>query len=69
MLTGEFLPKSLFKINPSGVLVHIRRTAVLSSISSSYPISKFASGISYLCLRMFGMKINRDTESKAFGKG
>jgi CBS domain containing-hemolysin-like protein len=67
LLTGEFLPKSLFKINPSGVLCTFAVPLFFFYIILC-PISKFASGISYLCLRMFGMKINRDTESKAFGK-
>ena len=33
-----------------------------------YPISKFASMLSYVLLRMFGQKVNRDVEEKAFGK-
>lgn len=67
LLTGEFLPKSLFKINPNGMLCAFAVPLYIFYIIL-YPISKFASGISYLFLRIFGMKINRDTESKAFGK-
>ena len=33
-----------------------------------YPISKFSSGVSYLFLRLFGMKVNKEASAKAFGK-
>ena len=33
-----------------------------------FPISKFASGLSYLFLRLFGMRINKEASDKAFGK-
>ena len=33
-----------------------------------FPISKFASGLSYLFLRIFGMKVNKEASAKAFGK-
>lgn len=32
------------------------------------PVSKFASGLSYLFLRIFGMKVNKEASAKAFGK-
>lgn len=67
LVTGEFLPKSLFKINPSGMLCTFAFPLFLCYIIL-YPISKFASGISYLFLRMFGMKISNETTSKAFSK-
>ena len=67
LVTGEFLPKSLFKINPSGMLCAFAFPLFLCYIIL-YPISKFASGISYLFLRIFGMKISNETTSKAFSK-
>ena len=33
-----------------------------------FPVSKFASGLSYLFLRIFGMKVNKEASAKAFGK-
>ena len=67
LLTGEFLPKSLFKIDPSGMLCTFAFPLFICYIVL-YPISKFASGISYLFLRMFGLRVNTETKAKAFGK-
>lgn len=67
LLAGEFLPKSLFKIDPSGMLCTFAFPLFICYIVL-YPISKFASGISYLFLRMFGLRVNTETKSKAFGK-
>lgn len=67
LVTGEFMPKSLFKINPSGALCTFALPLYICYIIL-YPISKFSSGLSYLFLRMFGMKVNTEAKSKAFGK-
>lgn len=67
LLTGEFLPKSLFKIDPSGMLCTFAFPLFICYIVL-YPISKFASGISYLFLRMLGLRVNTETKAKAFGK-
>lgn len=67
LVTGEFVPKSLFKIDPSRMLCTFAFPLFICYVIL-YPASKFASGISYLFLRMFGMKINTETKSKAFGK-
>ena len=67
LITGEFLPKSIFKINPSGALCAFAIPLFVFYVIL-YPISKLASGLSYLFLRIFGMKINRETQAKAFGK-
>ena len=56
LVTGEFLPKTLFKINPNICYVVL------------YPISKLSSGLSCIFLRIFGMKVNKDASDKAFGK-
>jgi len=67
LVTGEFLPKSIFKINPSKVLCTFALPLFICYVIL-FPISKFASKLSYLFLRMFGMKINTETKAKAFGK-
>ena len=59
LVTGEFLPKTIFKINPNPLIVCY---VVL------YPISKLASGLSCIFLRLFGMKVNKDASDRAFGK-
>ena len=67
LVTGEFLPKTLFKINPNLVL-KVCAFPLLICYVVLYPISRLASGLSYLFLRMFGMKINKEASDKAFGK-
>lgn len=67
LVTGEFLPKTLFKINPNLVL-GVCAVPLLVCYIVLYPVSKFASGLSYLFLRLFGMKISKDASAKAFGK-
>ena len=67
LVTGEFLPKTLFKVNPNLVL-NVSALPLFVCYIVLYPISKFSSGLSCLFLRLFGMKINKDASDKAFGK-
>ena len=67
LVTGEFLPKTLFKINPNLVL-KVCAFPLLICYVILYPISQLSSGLSYLFLRRFGMKINKEASDKAFGK-
>ena len=67
LVTGEFLPKTLFRINPNKIL-NITALPLFICYVILFPISKLASGISYLILRVFGMKINKDATAKAFTK-
>lgn len=67
LVTGEFLPKTFFKINPN---LSLNIFAVPSFICYIllYPVSKLASGISKLALRIFGIRINKEASEKAFTK-
>lgn len=67
LVTGEFLPKTLFKINPNLVLI-VCAIPLFVCYVILYPISKFSSGVSYLFLRMFGVKVTKDASAKAFSK-
>ncbi|MDO4163498.1 MAG: hemolysin family protein [Bacteroides sp.] len=67
LVTGEFLPKTLFKINPN-LMLRIFAVPLLVCYVVLFPISKLASGLSTLILRIFGVKINKDAQEKAFGK-
>lgn len=66
-MTGEFLPKTLFKINPNLTLNIFAVPAFICYIIL-YPISKFASGLSNLILRILGIKVNKEASDKAFTK-
>ena len=67
LVTGEFLPKTLFKINPN-LALNVCAVLLFICYVVLYPISKFSSGVSYLFLRLFGMKVNKEASAKAFGK-
>ena len=67
LVTGEFLPKTLFKINPNLTLNILAVPAFICYIVL-YPISKFASSSSNLILRIFGIKVNKEANDKAFTK-
>ena len=67
LVTGEFLPKTLFKINPN-LALNVCAVPLFICYVVLYPISKFSSGVSYLFRRLFGMKVNKEASAKAFGK-
>lgn len=67
LVTGEFLPKTLFKINPNRTL-NILALPAYACYILLYPVSKFASGVSAILLRIFGTKVNKDASDKAFTK-
>lgn len=67
LVTGEFLPKTLFKINPN-IVLSLFSFPLLVFYVVLYPISKLASGVSYLFLRLLGVKVNKEASAKAFGK-
>ena len=67
LVTGEFLPKTLFKINSNFTMSLFAVPAFICYIVL-YPISKFASGLSNLILRLTGTPINKEASYKAFTK-
>ena len=67
LVTGEFMPKTLFKINPNFTLSIFALPTFICYVVL-YPISKFASGISSVLLRLTGTKINKEASDKAFTK-
>lgn len=67
LVTGEFMPKMIFKINPN-LSLNIFAIPLYICYIILYPISKLASGISKLILRIFGVKINKEASAKAFTK-
>ena len=67
LVTGEFLPKTLFKIN-SNLMLKVFAIPLFICYVVLFPISKLASGLSYLFLRITGVKVNEEASAKAFGK-
>lgn len=67
LVTGEFLPKTLFKFNPEMVLRIFSMPTFMFYIIL-YPISKFASATSTQILKLLGTKISEDDKNKAFTK-
>ena len=67
LVTGEFVPKTLFKINPNLTLNLCALPAFICYIIL-YPVSKLASGLSGILLFLTGTKINKEASEKAFTK-
>lgn len=67
LVTGEFLPKTLFKINPNFTLSLFAVPAFIIYIVL-YPVSKLASGLSNLLLRLTGIRPNKEANDRAFSK-
>jgi len=67
LVAGEFLPKTLFKINPN-MSLRVLALPLFFFYVVLYPISKFASGLSSLFLRLFGMRVNKEAQERAFSR-
>lgn len=63
LITGEFMPKTVFRINPN-VMLKVFALPVFLIYIVLYPISKFSSWISTMMMRLFGVK-NEQQESGA----
>lgn len=67
LFTGEFLPKTLFRINPNRTIRIFAFPALLFYILL-WPISKFTSGLSHLILFIFGMRAPTEKKEEGFRK-
>ena len=67
LVTGEFLPKTLFRINPN-LMMRVFALPLFIFYIVLYPISRLSSGLSYIFLRLFGMPVNKEASDKAFGR-
>ena len=67
LVVGEFLPKTIFKINPNGTLRFFALPTFLI-YCVLYPISKFATACARGIMRLFGIRLNKENSSKAFTK-
>lgn len=67
LVTGEFIPKTLFKINPNRTLRFFAIPTWIFYIIL-YPISRFSTGLANLFIRLGGTKIENEKVNKAFTK-
>lgn len=67
IFTGEFIPKALFRMNPNGAL---KRFALIMYpiYILLYPLSRFTTWLSCLMLRIFNIKINKESRDTTFSK-
>lgn len=67
LLTGEFMPKTLFRINPNLTLRACSVPAFICYVVL-YPVSRFSSLLSMGFLRLTGTRPNKEASNKAFTK-
>lgn len=67
LFAGEFIPKTIFRISPNFSLTLFALPLLILYIIL-YPISKFASFLSYLILKIFGVKNVHSSVSRVLGK-
>ena len=67
LVTGEFLPKTLFRLNPNRMMSIFALPAYIIYIIL-WPISKFTSTLSKGLLRMAGLRVEHGQQEKAFSK-
>ena len=67
LFTGEFLPKTIFKSNPNTMLTVFAIPAYLCYLLL-YPVSRFATLVSRGLLRLFGVKLPKESDDKEFTK-
>lgn len=67
LFTGEFLPKTIFKSNPNGLLTFFAVPAFVCYVVL-YPISRFATLLSKGLLRLIGVRMEKAHDSSEFTK-
>lgn len=67
LVTGEFLPKTIFHLNPNGMMNAFAFPAYLFYVLL-YPISKFTSGLSKFFLWIIGAKVKPAVKKQSFSK-
>lgn len=67
LFTGEFLPKTIFKSNPNGLLTFFAVPAFVCYVVL-YPISRFATLLSKGLLRLIGVRMEKTHDNSEFTK-
>jgi len=67
LFTGEFIPKTIFRINPN-LSLNIFAIPLFILYILLYPISKFASFLSHIILKIIGVKDLNNASDRTLGK-
>lgn len=67
LLTGEFLPKTIFRINPN-LWLRVFSWLLFVFYIILYPISSFSTWISVRIMKLFGVKTSSDTTQNMFSR-
>ncbi len=67
IITGEFLPKTIFRVNPN-LWLRIFAWFIFIIYIVLYPVSLFSSWLSIKLIKLFKVKINQQVQDKAFSR-
>lgn len=67
LFTGEFLPKTIFRVNPN-LWMRLFSWLLLLFYVVLYPITRFATWVSMGILKLFRVKISQTTEDNVFSR-
>ncbi|MCD8193269.1 MAG: DUF21 domain-containing protein, partial [Tannerellaceae bacterium] len=67
LFTAEFIPKTIFKVNPNFSL-HVFSVPLLFFYIILYPVSKIASFLSFVILRVLGVKNVSGSDGQVLGR-
>jgi CBS domain containing-hemolysin-like protein len=67
LITGEFLPKTIFRVNPN-LWLRIFAWLLVIFYIGLYPVARFSTWVSILLLKFFGVKFSSNTEENVFSR-
>lgn len=67
LITGEFLPKTIFRVNPN-LFLRVFSWLLLLFYILLYPVSRFSTWVSMGILKIFGLKVSKATKENVFSR-
>lgn len=67
LITGEFLPKTIFRVNPN-LWLRVFSWLLFFFYIVLYPISRFSSWLSLKIIKLFGVKMNAQSQENVFSR-
>lgn len=67
IFTGEFLPKTIFRVNPN-LWLRVFSWLLFFFYIILYPVAKFSSWISFRLIKLFRVQINQNQQDKSFSR-